>query len=192
MRSITSPRLNDLGRVYDEIVESIGADAALGVTPPYFAIEGVASSIAGFTAPAPADNPLVTTFATKLDEISDLSTEEKDDLRARAATAVEAIVYPAYARLSAALENLTEQAGRDAGVWRLGEEGEAFYQHALNAYGANGRTGEEIHQLGLAEVARITAEMDAIMTAQGMIGGSVAARFEGIGGRENMRYDKYR
>ena len=181
-------RLSDLGRVYDEIVESVGADAALGVTPPYFAIEGVTRSIAGFTAPAPADNPLISTFATKLDAIDGLADEDKTDLKVRANAAVESVVYPAYARLSAALENLTAQAGRDAGVWRLGEEGEAFYQHALNAYGANGRTGEDIHQLGLAEVARITSEMDAIMTAQGMTGNSVAARFEAIGARDDMRY----
>ncbi|MEX0645286.1 MAG: DUF885 family protein, partial [Parvularculaceae bacterium] len=51
-------RLSEFGRVFDEVSEMIGADAALGVVPPYFAIDGAINTIAGVTAPAPADNPL--------------------------------------------------------------------------------------------------------------------------------------
>ncbi len=181
-------RLSDFGRVFDEVIEGIGGDAALGVTPPYFAIEGAVNSMNGFTASPPAENPLATTFAERLSKVDGLGEEERSALVARAAETVETVVYPAYARLSAALENLKDQAGRDAGVWRLGEEGEAFYGLALSAYGAEGMTGEEVHELGLAEVARITAEMDAIFKAQGMAGGSVAERFAAIGAREDMRY----
>ncbi len=181
-------RLAEFGRVYDEVIESIGGDAALGIVPPYFAIDGAVGSINGFTSMEAASNPLVTTFAERLNTIDELSDEERADLVRRAGDAVEATVYPAYARLAAALENLKPQAGRDAGVWRLGDQGVAFYQHALDAYGAGGRTGEDIHQLGLAEVARLTAEMDAIFQAEGLTGGSVAERFEQIGARDGMRY----
>ena len=181
-------RLAEFGRVFDEVVETISGDAALGVVPPHFAIDGALGSINRFTSAASAENPLATTFAQKVSEIDALSDEEKSDLSARAAETVETVVYPAYARLAAALENLKPQAGGDAGVWRLGDSGEAFYQHALNAYGAGGKTGEEIHELGLAEVARITAEMDAILDAQGLTDGSVASRFEAIGQRADMRY----
>ncbi len=181
-------RLAEFGRVFDEVIETIGGDAALGVVPPYFAIDGVLGSITGFTALPPADNPLAATFAAKIDEIEGLGAEEKADLAARATANVETIVYPAYARLAATLENLKPQTGRDAGVWRLGEEGAVFYQHALNSYGAGGKTGEEIHELGLAEVARITSEMDAILRAEGLTEGSVARRFEKIGARAGMRY----
>ena len=181
-------RLAEFGRAFDEVVETLGGDAALGVVPPYFAIEGATGSISAFTSSEPAGNPLATTFAAKIAEIEALSDEERNELNRRAAEVVETVVYPAYARLAAALENLGEQAGRDAGVWRLGEEGAAFYQHALDAYGAGGRTGDDIHALGLAEVARITAEMDAILQGEGLTGGSVAERFEAIGAREEMRY----
>ena len=181
-------RLAEFGRVFDETTETIGGDAALGLTPPYFALEGAAGAIKGFTAAAPADNSLVTTFSARIADIEELSDDDRAALTARAAELVETVVYPAYARLAAALEALTPQAGRAAGVWRIGEEGAAFYQHALNAYGAGGVTAEEIHELGLAEVERITNEMDAILTAQGLTGGSVAARFEAIGARDDMRY----
>ncbi len=181
-------RLAEFGRVFDEVIESLGGDAALGVAPPYFAIEGAVGSIKGFTSSEPGDNPLATTFSTKLAEIEGLSDEERGELSRRAAEAVDTIVYPAYARLAAALENLTEQAGREAGVWRLGDVGVDFYQHALDSYGAGGRTGDDIHALGLSEVARITAEMETILQAEGLTEGSAAERFEAIGAREDMRY----
>ncbi|MFQ5563674.1 MAG: DUF885 family protein [Parvularculaceae bacterium] len=181
-------RLEQFGRVFDEMIEAVGADAALGVVPPYFALEGAVGSINRFTTPAPAENPLVTTLSAKMEAIDEISAEEREAYAARAAALVENVVYPAYSRLGATLEALVGQAGRDAGVWRLGGEGEAFYQHALNSYGAGGMTGDEIHELGLAEVARITGEMDAILAAQGLTEGTVAERFEAVGARPEMRY----
>ncbi len=181
-------RISEIGRVLDEVIESIGNDAAIGVVPPYFALEGAQRSAAAFTSSPANENPLVTTFQTKLDAIEGLSAEERDAMTSQAASLVETVVYPAYARLGAMLGNLVPQAGRDAGVWRLGPEGEAFYQHALDAYGAGGMTGEDIHELGLSEVARITAEMDAILQAQGLTDGSVAVRFTAIGERDGAIY----
>ena len=181
-------RLAEFGRVFDETVETVSGDAALLVTPPAFAIDGALNSIAGFTASAPADHPLATTLAAKLETVEGLSADARAAYVRRAAEAVETNVYPAYARLAAALETLKEQAGTDAGIWRLGEEGTAFYAHALSAYGAGGMSPDEVHDLGLSEVARITAEMDAILKAQGLTQGSVAQRFEAIGSRSGMRY----
>lgn len=182
-------RLEAFGRVFDEVIEVVGGDAAAGVTPPYFALEGAARSMKAFTASAPADSPLVTTFAARLADIEGLSETERAELTAGAAQRVEEIVYPAYARLAETMEGLVPQAGRDAGIWRIGEdEGAAFYQHALNSYGAGGMTGEEVHNLGLAEVERITAEMDAILKAQGLSEGSVSSRFEAVGARADMLY----
>lgn len=181
-------RLGEFGRVFDEVAHSIGADAAIGVTPPLFAVEGAINNIEGFTATPPAENPLVTTLAHKMDGLDSVTAEERAAYVARAEELVGDVVYPAYARLSAALDGLKEQTGPDAGIWRLGEEGEAFYQLALNSYGAGGMTGEEIHELGLAEVERITSEMDAILRAQGLTEGTVAERFEQIGARPGMIY----
>ncbi|MHA7871013.1 MAG: DUF885 domain-containing protein [Hyphococcus sp.] len=181
-------RLSEFGRVFDEVIESIGGDAALGIVPPRFALEGARRSIASFTAPQPAGNPLATTFETKAASIAGLTDEERADMQRQVVSLVETIVYPAYARLDAALENLIPQSGQDAGVWRLGPEGEAFYQHALDSYGAGGKTGEEIHALGLAEVDRISAEMDAILKAQGLADGSIGDRFTQIGDRADMQY----
>lgn len=181
-------RLAEFGRVFDETIETVSGDGAQLISPPAFAIDGALKSIAAFTAPAPADNPLATHFISRLETVAALAPEDRDALAARAVGAIEQNVYPAYARLAAALENLKPQAGPDAGIWRLGDEGAAFYAHALAAYGAGGMTADEVHELGLSEVARISAEMDAILKAQGLTQGTVAERFAAIGGREGMRY----
>ena len=182
-------RLESFGRVFDETIETVGGDAAAGVVPPYFALEGAVRSINAFTAPPPGENPLVATFSSRLLKVEGLSETERAMLVEGAAERVESVVYPAYARLGETLEGLTAQAGRDAGVWRIGEdEGAAFYQHTLDSYGAGGMTGEEVHELGLAEVERLTAAMDEILEGQGLVGGSVAQRFAAIGAREEMRY----
>lgn len=181
-------RLEAFGRVFDEVNETVGADAAIGVVPPDFAIAGARQSIASFTNMAAAENPLARNFATKILEIDGLSEDAKTALSERATELVEMVVFPAYARLDATLESIMAQATSDAGIWKLGEEGAAFYQHALDSYGAAGMTGEEIHTLGLAEVERISAQMDAIMRADGQRDGSVAARFSAIGLREGMQY----
>ena len=53
-------RLESFDRVFSEIVETLGADAATGVIPPGFAIDGVLASIEGLTSPAPEDHPIIT------------------------------------------------------------------------------------------------------------------------------------
>lgn len=176
-------RLEEFGRVFDEVIEVIGGDAALGVTPPDFALQGAANGARAFIAAPPAQNPLATTFAAKLADVKGLSNADRERYEARAAALVEAVVYPAYARLAAALEALIPQAGADAGVWRLGEEGAAFYQAALASYGAGTMTGEDVHALGLQEVERIAGEMDAILKGEGLAEGSVAARLDRLTAR---------
>ncbi|WP_411816689.1 DUF885 domain-containing protein [Hyphococcus sp. DH-69] len=181
-------RLSEFGRVFDETVETVTSDAALGIVPPRFALDGALRTISVFTETPPAENPLTTTFAAKIEKIDGLSADDQSALIERVAAAVEANVYPAYARLGAALENLKSQAGDDAGIWTLGDEGAAFYAHRLAAYGAGGMTAEDVHNLGLEEVARITEQMDAILKEQGLSEGTVAERFSSIGKRPDMRY----
>lgn len=181
-------RLEDMGRALDEVVETIGADAALGVTPPDFVVNGAINVIRGLTQAAPADHPLVATLTSKMEAVDTLSTEDRAGFAEGAAERVEAAVYPAYARLAAALEMILPQTGSDAGIWRLGEEGEAYYQFTLDAYGGGGKTGDEIHELGLTEVARITAEMDVLLKSIGLQQGSVGERIQQLSAREDNRF----
>ena len=181
-------RLGAMGRALDEVIETISADAAQGVTPPDFVVTGAVNTIRGLTASAPGEHPLVATLKQKMAEIEGLTVEEQGEYAASAAEKVEAVVYPAYARLAAALAGLLPQAGRDAGVWRLGDRGEAFYQFTLDAYGGGGMNGDEIHDLGLAEVARITAEMDGLLKSIGFESGSVSDRMQQLAARDDNTF----
>ena len=178
-------RLEAMGRAFDEVIETIGADAALGVMPPDFVLEGAVNAIGSLTQPAPGDHPLVATLKEKMEDIETLTDPERGQYATAAAERIEAVVYPAYARLSATLEALVAQSSSDAGVWRLGEEGEAYYQFVLDAYGGGGMNGDEVHELGLAEVARITAEMDGLLQSIGLAEGTVGERMQQLAARED-------
>jgi uncharacterized protein (DUF885 family) len=70
---------------------------------------------------------------------------------------------------------MATNASHDAGIWRI-PEGEAIYAAALRSNTTTTLSAEDIHALGLAEVARIEKEMDAILDAEGLTEGSVGAR----------------
>jgi uncharacterized protein (DUF885 family) len=180
-------RLEDLARAIDGAASTVAADAGVGVMPPRFAIDGIVKSLESFTASGAAAHPLVTTFSEKL-ETAGVSAEDRGVFVARATEALTTGVFPAYARLAAQYDGLRAQSSDDAGVWRLGEEGEAWYQLALTAYGAGAKTGDEVHEIGLSEVARITAEMDGLLKKVSLTNGPVGARMVALSARPDNLY----
>ena len=91
-----------------------------------------------------------------------LSDGEEKLLLDEANVALLTSVGPAYQSLISYLQNLQQQATTDDGVWRF-TDGAAFYKHRLERITTTDLTAEQIHQLGLKEVARIHDEMRAIM-----------------------------
>ena len=181
-------RMEDFGRAFDETIETLGNDAAIGVSPPKFVAEGVLRSIEGLTAPAPASHPIVVHLLAYLSKSEDFDDAQKSEIRAKAVASVENTIYPAYGRLKAQVEALRDQAGAGDGVWRLGEQGEAFYQMALAAYGGQGKSADEIHEIGLAEVARISAEMDGLLQSIGLVEGTVGERIQQLSARPDNTF----
>ncbi|MEK7264514.1 MAG: DUF885 domain-containing protein [Pseudomonadota bacterium] len=181
-------RLGDMSRALDEAGETFSTDAGIGMAPPRFAIDAILRSLRNFTAPPAASHPLVTTLAEKMKAVEGIDDEGRAAFTARAARLVEEGVYPAYERLAAQVELALQETNDDAGVWRLGEEGEAFYQLALTSYGAGVKSADDVHELGLSEVARIAAEMDALLKSIGLTQGSVAARMEALSARPGDLY----
>ncbi|TQV72640.1 DUF885 domain-containing protein [Exilibacterium tricleocarpae] len=171
--------LTRLGQIQQALADTaavVRADADQGVLPPGFALEGAINTIAQMTAPAPATHPLVESFDQRLQQVDSVTAERRRQLVARAATLVETGVYPGYAALRAALEELRPRATDDPGIWAL-PDGEKRYQLALESFGAAGKTAAEVHALGQREVERIQAEMDRILKAQGYAEGSVIERY---------------
>jgi uncharacterized protein (DUF885 family) len=131
--------------------------------------------------PAPAESPLVTTFVERMKKAGNIDAATQAKLRDAAIAAVTTGVYPAYQRMREALvAERPKTAGVAAGVGRL-PDGAAYYQAMLKQFTTTDYTAEEIHALGLAEVARIQAEMDALLASQGFTEGTVAERMLALG-----------
>ncbi len=180
-------RLEALARVMDQGVAEVRRQARLGATPPVEVIDRTQETIADFLKPAPEAHSLVTEFAKKLDALEHLDAKKKKALLDRARAAVKDQVYPAYDRIAAVLSQIRPQASKNlaAGVARL-PNGAAYYDLMLQQQTTTDLTADQVHQYGLSEVARLTAEMDIILKSQGFTAGTVGTRMIQLG--EDSRY----
>jgi uncharacterized protein (DUF885 family) len=173
-------RLVAAGVKLDGLTAEMQRQAKLGVVLPPALLERSLQLVADAVAPKPAEHPLVTSFRTRLATVSDLDAPARDQLIAAATDAVEKRIYPAYARMRAALEGLREvSANQAAGVGRL-PDGAAYYALMLKQMTTADYTPAEIHAMGLSEVERISGEMDALLKAQGLADGTVAERMQAL------------
>ncbi len=151
-----------------------------GIQPPAFVYDYVLSDARGLitgypftgTGDGTNDSPLMADIRAKVTALADNSTiteEEAAGLIQRAAEALTASVGPAY---EAAITELVRQqsiATMDDGVWKL-PDGAAYYNTNLAQVTTTDLSADEIHQIGLDEIARIHGEMQAIMAQVGFTG----------------------
>ncbi|MBK6702621.1 MAG: DUF885 family protein [Caulobacteraceae bacterium] len=180
-------RLTAYGHVLDQESERVGLDAADGVIPPDFALDGALAQLGAFRNKPPAENILVTSFRERLAQVSDISDADKATLVSQAESIVRDTVLPAYQHQIEAITAIRPRATHDAGVWKL-PDGEALYATALRAYTTTSMAPDEIHQMGLDLISQFTSEMDTILRAQGMTRGSVAERIGALGRRPDQIY----
>jgi uncharacterized protein (DUF885 family) len=173
-------RLEVMGVQLDEATAAMERQAHEGVLLPPGLLERSLVVIRDTVAGPPERNALVTTFIDRMSKVSSLDPSRRQHLAQQAEEAVRTRVYPAYARMSAALEALRPQtATQGAGVGRL-PDGAAFYAAMLKQATTTDYTPEQVHALGLSEVARILKQMDAVLAAQGLTAGSVATRMAAL------------
>lgn len=180
-------RLSEVGTQFDQVLEGLKLRENRNLLPPHFLAVSVIEQMKGFIAPPPAENLLVTSFREKLAKVDALSQPQRDALVNEAVASVKANVYPAYERMVAYFEALLPKLTADEGVWRQ-PQGDAYYAWAVRHHTTTDLTPEQVHQLGLAEVARIEAEMDAILKSQGSAQGSVGTRIRALAADPRFRY----
>ena len=175
-------RLIEAERVMGEISDTLRARAAAGVISPVFVFAPTIANTGAIIAGAPfddgADNPVWADFQRKVGALeADAATKERLLAEGRAA-----LTGPWRRGYEGVLTALTEVGAQAAampdnagGVWRL-PEGEAFYNARLQLSTTTDLTADQIHELGLAEVARLQGEMQTIMTRVGFTG-SLQAMF---------------
>lgn len=168
-------RLEKMDDFVNGVVAKFRQDMAQGIILPKKLHPKTLQFLNNFLASAPADHELVTTFESKLAQIDTMSDEDRADYTEKAAALVESVVYPAYKRALSAVNESEQQASNDDGIWSQ-PNGEAFYQHAIRFLGDSTLSADAIHQLGLSEVDRISAQMDSILREQGYAEGTVGER----------------
>jgi uncharacterized protein (DUF885 family) len=165
-------RLNEFDDYLAQAQTRARAQADAGVLLPRFVyekIEGPARNIiTGTPFTDGPDSPLLADFKTKVDALS-LGEGLKTELISEAETALTDAVQPAYQSLLAMFEDHAARTSEDDGAWKL-PGGADYYATRLRHYTTTDMTAEEIHELGLQEVARIQARMQDIMDRVGFEG----------------------
>lgn len=163
-------RLNGVPKLFDQLMTNIDARTAANIIPPKFVFPHVLRDSANIIKGAPFDDgeasALWADFNSKLDKLAEaegteLSEEKKAELLAAAKSALTDAVKPAYEKLITHLTELESKANTDDGVWKW-KDGDEFYNVALKRTTTTDLTADQIHEIGLNEVARIHEEMRAI------------------------------
>lgn len=140
------------------LVENIELSREAGIIPLRFMLEMAADQTREVTDAAPQTLSLYTEFESKLQNVEGLTENEKIDLLAGAAQEIETSVIPGFDALLEKIEELIEIAPQEGGAWQL-PDGDAYYEYSLVHHSTTSLKPDEIYELGLSEIDRITAQI---------------------------------
>ena len=171
-------RLGKLPGLFDSLIERGRRASAEGIHAPKFAWDGVIDQSRKVIAGAPfddgADSALWADAQAKADGLATagkITAERATELKEEARKALLEQVKPAYERVIAfAGEELPKSAENPAGVGTTHPNGAAYYAYQLAQNTSTAMTAEEIHELGLSEVARLRGELEKVQAQIGFDG----------------------
>ncbi|MGP1352171.1 MAG: DUF885 domain-containing protein [Parasphingopyxis sp.] len=160
-------QLADVPRYFSENIANMRAGLVRGFTVPQVTLAGRDAAIAPYAEADPEANPFFARFA---EMPANIPAAEQEALRAEARNVIREAVAPAFADLlSFYREDYYPGARTEIAASRL-PNGAEYYAAQIREYTTLDMTAEEIHQIGLAEVARIRAEMEATIAETGFEG----------------------
>ncbi len=165
-------RLAAVGRVLDQTSDTLEAQAKMGVIAPSFVYAPVLESSRAVLKGAPfTDGPDTPLWADFKKKVGALKTDDatKARLLDQGRAAMTGPMKAGYDRILGVLEGQAKVANSTDGVWRL-PDGDAFYNATLSFFTTTNLTADEIHKIGLSEVARIDKEMEVIKDKVGFKG----------------------
>ena len=165
-------RLSAFARLLDQESERIVADAALGVMLPSFLMDKTLTQLRTLRDTPAYDMAMLQALIRKTDERN-----MGGDWGAQAASVIDTEIKPALSRQIAVFEAQRPHATEDAGAWKL-PQGDRTYALALRAFTTTDYSAQDIHDIGLQQVAAIQAEIDTILKGMGMTEGSVGGRIK--------------
>lgn len=158
-------RLTDTPRYLGQYADKAQAQFENGVILPRFVYGKISEASRNVITGGPfsegEDSPLYADIKGKIEKLS-ISQDQKDVLIDEAKTALLGSVQPAYLKLLSMFEEHKKGADQNDGVWKL-PDSDAYYAARLRHYTTTDMTADEIHNIGLKEVARIQDEMREIM-----------------------------
>jgi uncharacterized protein (DUF885 family) len=167
-------RLSEFAKVLDFETADQRAQAARGYLAPSWSLDLALGQIAKLRNQPAATNGLVTSLASRAK-----AKGIAGDWAARATKIVEGEVYPAIDRQVAMLNQLKPTTLPGDGATRL-PDGQALYAAALAEATTTTMTPEEVHQLGLSQVAEYTGLLDGLLKQAGYTKGAVGERLAAL------------
>jgi uncharacterized protein (DUF885 family) len=175
-------RLSAFAGALDQNTQRLNEEAAMGVMPPAFLLDLALPQMQRLRATPAADSVLVASLAARA-----AAANVPGNWAAEAAAIVTGQVMPALDRQIAAVTALRAKASMDAGVWKL-PDGAEYYDAAVKSSTTTNYTAEEVHQLGLAQVAEISAQLDGLLKGQGLTQGTVGQRLVALNERPDQTF----
>jgi uncharacterized protein (DUF885 family) len=167
-------RLSEFAKLLDFETADQRAQAARGYLAPAWSLDLALGQIAKLRNQPAATNGLVTSLADRAK-----AKNIPGDWAARATKIVESEVYPAIDRQVAMIKELKPTSRPGDGATRL-PNGEALYAAALAEATTTNMTPDEVHKLGLEQVAEYTGKLDGLLKAAGYTKGSVGERLAAL------------
>lgn len=165
-------RLIEFERVLGEISIDVRERAAARFVSPQFVFPITLTDTRNVVSGAPFDdgddNPVWADFQKKVGALT-ASDGEKAELLAAGREALTGPFKRGYDTILAAIAEVQPLATSNEGVWRL-PDGEAYYAERVKQSTTTDLTPDQIHEIGLSEIARLQGEMEAIKTQVGFEG----------------------
>jgi uncharacterized protein (DUF885 family) len=159
-------RMRDIPRYFDEEIANMRAGLKRGFTPPQATLAGRDGSIASFIKPA-EQNAFYDAFRTMP---STIGPADQAKLRADAKAAIEQAVVPAYQNLLTFYRETYVPGTRKTTSAHDLPNGDAYYQAQIRKFTTLDLTPEQIHQIGLQQVALIQSQMEQTIKDSGFKG----------------------
>ena len=152
-------------KVYEGTLKDLEKQAENKIYPPEFVYGHVIKQLQEFIDYKFNDHPLYTQFMIKVNELN-LSESDNNYLDSEIKRAIKESVTPGFELLLKFMLKTEKFANKNHGIWSQ-PGGDEYYKLRIRSYTTTDYSPEEIHQMGLSEVKRITDRMNEILTGLG-------------------------
>ncbi len=159
-------RMRGFAQQIDDIITQMQTGLDKNIIMPKFIMEQVREQVLNVTQ-SPANKSV---FCNPINQNTDLTSEKREKLLAQTTKLVSKVVYPAYGKLELFLrETYLPKCADHAGIWSW-PNGKKLYDFLVRKYTTTNMSANEVHEVGLKEVARLRQEMEKLKDKIGFKG----------------------